>query len=177
MIRVGDIAGYAPHGYGWALSPISWLIKQFQSCEVTHTGIVVDPRRMVLVEAWWPRARYRVAQDEPGASWRIYRPRGATPDAAEKAACYAEGLVGTRYDLKSIGSLAKWLAAERILGLNRRNKVDIRDDDGKLYCQELITFAYLKAGVDLAEHLGISDPSAVVPADVAKRIDVFERIR
>jgi hypothetical protein len=176
--RIGDIMAFSPRGLGWLLCPLSLAIKLVQRCEVTHTAILVDSTRMIVVEGWWPKARYRAITPGRWHEWRTYRPSEAvaTETQRQTAAWHAEKMVGMPYDTQSIFDLARWFFWERVLGVRVRDRVRVRDDEGKVYCQELITAAYDKAGVSFADRLGFKDPSAVTPRDVALRPDVFDRV-
>jgi hypothetical protein len=172
--RTGDIVAFRPKGLAWALHPLSLAIKLFQGCPYTHTAILTDPVNMTIVEAYWPRVRIAHVCRSRWSDWTIYRPKDATAEQQHAAAGNAVALLGTKYDLAGVFAFVKLFLIERLLGIFVRDRVRVTDADGKLFCQELVTFAYERAGYPFAKTLGFQDPSAIAPKDVATRLDVFE---
>lgn len=177
----GDIILFRLDTSKWQawLRPWAAFIAWLQSNPVTHTAIIVDGKWNILVEAYWPRVRRVFFDDviwDKCYDWDLVRPVGSITEQRAKAAEFALELVGRRYDLTSLFSLTKWLLLEKVFGVFVRGKVTIDDKENRLFCSELVTQCYEKAGFPLAARMGFTDTSAVVPRDMDLNRKVFEVI-
>lgn len=166
----GDIVLFKLDLSNWRswLRPWAVLISFIQSNPTTHSAIVVEGKFLVICEAYYPRTRITLLGNvlEGCYTYDIVRPIGSTKEQRQKAAEEALSYTDTKYDWRSLFQVAKWFLLEKILGFKVRKIANIHEDEGRFFCQELVTQAYKNAGFNLAERLGFNDPSAMTPRDL-----------
>lgn len=177
----GDvILFYYKDNMGFWDEPISWLISSVQGHQVTHSGIIYDPKKEIIIDAYYPKIRIIKLEDmyDPkNYRTEIVRVKNASIFKRFLATYYAKTYIGSKYDFKSWISLARALLIERWFKVPIRQRYRVRDNPRKLFCQELVTQCYHDAGFDFAGAMGFKDPSAILPKDVYENKNkVFELV-
>lgn len=175
----GDIILFKYKGGFSRRNIISWIISSWQKHLVTHSGIIYNPDKPVIIDAYYPKIRISHLDDiiDDDYTWEVVRVKNASIFKRFAAAHYAKTYIGSKYDLRSWISLARALLIERWTKVPVRTRYRIRDNPRKLFCQELVTQCYHDARFDFAGAMGFKDPSAILPKDVYENKNkVFELV-
>lgn len=160
---------------------INWLLKVGQGHEVTHAALLLSPTYNALLEASGPGVekdyldsrKYRTFYE-----WGVYRPKGVTLKQQAEAVALALNWVGRPYDRRVFWTVGKYVLGERVgvYPLSRRREKIVDDNDRKFFCDEAVLTCYDQTGYDFAGKIGFKDTSAVVPADIMRNIDCFDKV-